>query len=55
LEILSAEKRKPFEKGSGRLELAEAIASKDNPLTTRVIVNRIWAHHFGNGLVRNAE
>jgi hypothetical protein len=34
------------------LELAEAIASKDNPLTTRVIVNRIWAHHFGNGLVR---
>ncbi|MEO6183757.1 MAG: PSD1 and planctomycete cytochrome C domain-containing protein, partial [Verrucomicrobiota bacterium] len=52
LEVLSGEKRKPFEKGSGRLELAEAIASKENPLTARVLVNRVWAHHFGNGLVR---
>src|SRR5206468_2927747 len=39
-------------KGSGRLELAQAIASKDNPLTARVMVNRIWKHHFGKGLVR---
>ncbi len=52
LEILSDANRKPFEKGSGRLELAEAIANKNNPLTARVIVNRVWAHHFGNGLVR---
>src|SRR5262249_32467346 len=37
--------------GSGRLELADAIASKDNPLTARIIVNRIWLHHFGRGLV----
>ncbi|MBI1323480.1 DUF1553 domain-containing protein [bacterium] len=37
---------------SGRLELAEAIASASNPLTARVIVNRIWAGHFGTGLVR---
>ena len=39
-------------KGSGRLELANSIASKENPLTARVIVNRIWAGHFGTGLVR---
>lgn len=37
--------------GYGRLELAEAIATKDNPLTARVIVNRVWAWHFGRGLV----
>jgi hypothetical protein len=42
---------KPFQHGSGRLELAEAIASRQNPLTARVIVNRIWAEHFGRPLV----
>ncbi len=41
-----------FAHGSGRLELANAIASKDNPLTARVMVNRIWQHHFGKGIVR---
>src|SRR6185436_7766280 len=40
-----------FKNGSGRLELARAIASRDNPLTARVMVNRIWAHHFGRGIV----
>ncbi len=52
LQIVSGENRKPFEKGSGRRELAEAIANKENPLTARVMVNRIWAHHFGAGIVR---
>ena len=46
---------KPFTKGSGRLELAEAIASKDNPLTARVMVNRIWLGHFGQGIVRTPD
>ena len=34
-----------------RLELAESIASPNNPLTARVIVNRVWQHHFGRGIV----
>ena len=37
---------------SGRLQLAQAITAKENPLTARVIVNRVWAYHFGFGLVR---
>ena len=40
-----------FRRGSGRLELAEAIAHPKNPLTARVIVNRVWQHCFGEGLV----
>jgi hypothetical protein len=55
LAVLSGEKREPFKKGSGRLELAQAIASKDNPLTARVFVNRVWSHLFGAGLVRTSS
>jgi mono/diheme cytochrome c family protein len=51
LAILSPEERKPFTHGSGRMELAESIADPRNPLTARVIVNRIWAQHFGRGIV----
>ena len=43
--------RQPFQHGSGRRELAEAIVALSNPLTARVIVNRVWLHHFGKGLV----
>ena len=41
-----------FRTGSGRLELARAIASDENPLTARVFVNRVWGHLFGEGIVR---
>ncbi len=52
LSILSDGNPRPFTNGSGRLELAEAIANASNPLTARVMVNRIWAHHVGDGIVR---
>jgi hypothetical protein len=52
LACIAGEARQPFKEGSGRLELARAIASKDNPLTARVFVNRVWLQHFGKALVR---
>lgn len=56
LAILSnPEKPELFTKGSGRLQLAEHIASAKNPLTPRVMVNRIWQGHFGEGIVRTAS
>ncbi len=47
---------RPYEThGSGRLELAEDIASPRNPLTSRVIVNRLWHHLFGRGIVATTD
>ena len=52
LAIFTDGEKVPYEpQGSGRLEFANSIASDDNPLTARVMVNRIWAGHFGKGLV----
>lgn len=55
LSILSGDGAAPCKQGSGRLELANAIADKRNPLTARVMVNRVWQHHFGLGIVRTAS
>lgn len=55
LTALSAGDPRPFKKGSGRLEMAEAIASRSNPLTARVLVNRVWMHHFGEGFVSTPD
>jgi len=55
LRVLSAANRPHFTRGSGRMELAAAIGSPDNPLTARVICNRLWQHHFGRGIVATAS
>lgn len=51
LDILTVGERRAFVDGSGRLEFAQAIANKENPITARVAVNRTWMKHFGDGLV----
>lgn len=51
LRVLAGEQAQPFHHGSGRLDLARAITAATNPLTARVLVNRVWMHHFGEPLV----
>jgi hypothetical protein len=51
LTILGGQALPPEDNGSGRLELANWLTAESNPLTARVMVNRIWQHHFGVGIV----
>jgi hypothetical protein len=53
--ILVGDRQPPITQGSGRRQLADWLARADHPLTARVMVNRIWQHHFGEGLVRTAN
>ncbi|MFN9911470.1 MAG: DUF1553 domain-containing protein, partial [Pirellulaceae bacterium] len=51
LRVLSSVEPSPFRDGSGRRELAEALVDRGNPLTARVMVNRLWGAFFGSHLV----
>ncbi|MBC7924122.1 MAG: DUF1553 domain-containing protein, partial [Bryobacteraceae bacterium] len=55
LQVIAGEQQTPVRSGSGRLQIASALANPANPLTARVMVNRVWKHHFGNGIVRSAD
>ncbi len=55
LEVVAGVKQPAVEVGSGRLELAEHVVAKDNPLTARVIVNRVWHHLLGRGIVPTVD
>jgi len=54
-QFFAGDTQTPITHGSGRRELANWIASKENRLTARVIVNRVWQGHFGEGLVRTSS
>lgn len=55
LSALSGDQIPVYEDGKRRLGLARSVVSKDNPLTTRVLVNWVWQNHFGSGLVRTPD
>ena len=53
--VLAEDKQPAISQGSGRRELSEWLADSSNPLPARVMMNRIWQNHFGEGLVPNPE
>jgi hypothetical protein len=53
--VVAGTQQPPIETASGRLELANWLTKPENPLTARVMVNRIWQWHFGDGLVRTPD
>ena len=55
LSVIDSDPPKFDKQQSGRLELAKWIADADNPLTARVMVNRVWCHLFGEGIVRTVD
>ena len=56
LTIVSGEQQEPYpDDQSGRLQLARSIASADNPLTARVMANRVWRWHLGRGIVESTD
>ncbi len=55
LEAISGSQQPELESGSGRLALAERMLDPKNPFTSRVIVNRIWHHLFGRGIVQSVD
>ena len=55
LEVLSGKEQAAPKQGSGRLELAQRLTDPSNPLLARVMVNRLWHHHFGTGIVRSVD
>lgn len=55
LQVIAGGERAPVREGSGRLGLANWISSDANPLTPRVMANRVWHHHFGRGIVASPD
>jgi hypothetical protein len=54
-EVIAGSEPPPPTPGSGRLELAQRLVDSSNPLLARVLVNRLWQHHFGEGIVRTPD
>ncbi len=55
LQVIAGEDQAPYRNGSGRLQFAETLTSAGLPLAARVMVNRIWRHHFSTGIVASTD